>query len=336
MPSLVLDEPHGSVLHERRPRGRARADRLRAARSTCPGASRSRPTPRSDHTLAYQYAPQGVPRLALRRTPADELVIAPYATALAAQIAPHRAVANSARARSAAARAARYGFIEALDFTPARQAGDEASRRVEHLHGAPPGHEHRGAGQRAARRRAAPLGHGRRRISRRSPRCCTSARRARCSVLHAPPPEPAADARAARSAGPAARRRAGHGGARSRRICCPTAATASRCAPTAPAGAAGAASASRAGATTRCATPTAASSTCAGTGSRTPSRSPSTRRPTRPRTTSSSFHADRVLLRRRWPELEAHTHGVGQPGGRHRVPPGRAAQPSATARSSSS
>ncbi len=23
----------------------------------------------SDHTLAYQYAPQGVPRLALRRTP---------------------------------------------------------------------------------------------------------------------------------------------------------------------------------------------------------------------------------------------------------------------------
>ena len=35
-----------------------------------------------------------MPRLALRRTPPDELVVAPYATALAAQIAPHRAVSN--------------------------------------------------------------------------------------------------------------------------------------------------------------------------------------------------------------------------------------------------
>ena len=42
----------------------------------------------SDHTLAYQYSPQGVPRLALRRTPTDELVIAPYATALGALVAP--------------------------------------------------------------------------------------------------------------------------------------------------------------------------------------------------------------------------------------------------------
>ncbi|HOU90773.1 MAG TPA: hypothetical protein PLU22_06980, partial [Polyangiaceae bacterium] len=41
-----------------------------------------------DHTLAYQYAPQGVPALALRRTPPDELVIAPYASVLAAQVAP--------------------------------------------------------------------------------------------------------------------------------------------------------------------------------------------------------------------------------------------------------
>ena len=62
----------------------------------------------SDHTLAYQYAPQGVPRLALRRTPPDELVIAPYATALAAQIAPHCAVEN-------------FAALEALDYTAERQ-----------------------------------------------------------------------------------------------------------------------------------------------------------------------------------------------------------------------
>ena len=76
----------------------------------------------SDHTLAYQYAPQGVPRLALRRTPTDELVVAPYATALAAQVAPHRAVANLRRLEAAQARG-RYGFIEALDFTPGAPVG---------------------------------------------------------------------------------------------------------------------------------------------------------------------------------------------------------------------
>jgi cyclic beta-1,2-glucan synthetase len=75
-----------------------------------------------DHTLAYQYAPQGVPRLALRRSPPDELVIAPYATALAAQIAPRRANDNFAALEKLGVRE-RLGFIEALDYTPARQSG---------------------------------------------------------------------------------------------------------------------------------------------------------------------------------------------------------------------
>ena len=78
-----------------------------------------------DHTLAYQYAPQGVPALALRRTPPDELVVAPYATALAALIAPRHAVHNFAALQALSARAS-YGFIEALDYTPARKTGDEA------------------------------------------------------------------------------------------------------------------------------------------------------------------------------------------------------------------
>jgi cyclic beta-1,2-glucan synthetase len=77
-----------------------------------------------DHTLAYQYAPQGVPRLALRRTPPDELVIAPYATALAAQLAPRRAVANLAALQGLGARGS-MGFIEALDYTPSRSTLDE-------------------------------------------------------------------------------------------------------------------------------------------------------------------------------------------------------------------
>ena len=124
MPSLVLDEPHGSVL-----RGACHAALQEqiayALGQEVPwGISESAYAGR-DHTLAYQYAPQGVPRLALRRTPPDELVISPYATALAAQIAPHLAMGNF-EALTALAPRERYGFIEALDFTASRRAGTEA------------------------------------------------------------------------------------------------------------------------------------------------------------------------------------------------------------------
>ena len=72
---------------------------------------------------AYQYSPQGVASLALRRTPPDELVVAPYATALAAQIAPRAAILNFVGLERLGARG-RYGFIEALDYTAARHTGD--------------------------------------------------------------------------------------------------------------------------------------------------------------------------------------------------------------------
>ena len=123
MPGLILAEPRGSLLHEA---GRAALrEQIRFARSLdVPwGISESAYAGR-DHTLAYQYAPQGVPRLALRRTPPDELVVAPYATALAAQIDAAGASANFAALEQLGARA-RYGFAEALDFTAARQTGAE-------------------------------------------------------------------------------------------------------------------------------------------------------------------------------------------------------------------
>jgi cyclic beta-1,2-glucan synthetase len=129
MPTLVLDEPHGSVLCEaghaalREQIAFARAHRVPWGISESAYAA-------SDHTLAYQYAPQGVPRLALRRTPPDELVIAPYATALAAQIAPHRAQRNFAALDALAARSS-HGFIEALDYTPARQTDSGVFKPVD-------------------------------------------------------------------------------------------------------------------------------------------------------------------------------------------------------------
>jgi cyclic beta-1,2-glucan synthetase len=119
MPTLVLDEPHGSVLRE----AALAALREQMDYATIQGAPwgvSESAYAGADHTLAYQYAPQGVPRLALRRTPVDELVVAPYASALAAQLAPHLACANLRMLEALRART-RHGFIEALDFSPARQ-----------------------------------------------------------------------------------------------------------------------------------------------------------------------------------------------------------------------
>ena len=124
MPTLVLNEPTGSVLFEAGLAALAEQRSFAAAQGVPWGISESAHAG-CDHTLAYQYAPQGVPRLALRRTPPDELVIAPYATALAAQLLPHAASMNYAALQGLGARGS-MGFIEALDFTPARQAGPHA------------------------------------------------------------------------------------------------------------------------------------------------------------------------------------------------------------------
>ncbi len=124
MPTLVLHEPRGSVLHDANHAALREHMRFAKTQGVPWGISESAYAGR-DHTLAYQYAPQGVPALALRRTPPDELVVAPYATALAAQISPPAALANFAKLQVLGARAG-AGFIEALDFTPARKLADEA------------------------------------------------------------------------------------------------------------------------------------------------------------------------------------------------------------------
>ncbi|MDD2728627.1 glucoamylase family protein [Malikia sp.] len=128
MPGLVLAEPPGSALDEACALALREQMAFGAAQGLPWGISESAHAGQ-DYTLAYQYAPQGVPSLALRRTPPDELVIAPYATALAAQRAPQLAAANFAALEQRAGRA-RYGFMEALDFSPARQVGKQPFRPV--------------------------------------------------------------------------------------------------------------------------------------------------------------------------------------------------------------
>ena len=133
MPSLVLDEPTGSALAEA-----ARAtvmEQIRAGRAAgLPWGVSESAYAKRDHTLAYQYGPQGVPRLALRRTPPDERVIAPYATMLALLVAPRAAVANL-RALEALGVRRNLGFIEALDYTARRQPAHQSRQHVARARG---------------------------------------------------------------------------------------------------------------------------------------------------------------------------------------------------------
>jgi cyclic beta-1,2-glucan synthetase len=71
-----------------------------------------------DHHDNYQYRSFGVPGLGLRRGLANELVIAPYATALAAMLEPQLAVRNLRRL-SERGLAGAYGYYEAVDYTHA-------------------------------------------------------------------------------------------------------------------------------------------------------------------------------------------------------------------------
>ncbi len=72
----------------------------------------------SDRHGNYQYKAFGVPGLGLKRGLADELVVAPYATALAAMVDPQLAARNLRRL-AAEGRAGAYGFYEAIDYTHA-------------------------------------------------------------------------------------------------------------------------------------------------------------------------------------------------------------------------
>ncbi len=72
-----------------------------------------------DVNLNYQYRAFGVPGLGLKRGLAEDLVIAPYASALALMVAPGAACSNLERLASEGFEA-RYGFYEAVDYTPSR------------------------------------------------------------------------------------------------------------------------------------------------------------------------------------------------------------------------
>ena len=113
-----MREPHGSLLEQ--------TCRLAVQRQISYGQSRGVPWGISesaynvrDLDLTYQYSSFGVPGLGLERGLGDDLVIAPYATALAAMVDPSAAARNFGELARAGGLGP-YGFYEALDYTRER------------------------------------------------------------------------------------------------------------------------------------------------------------------------------------------------------------------------
>ena len=82
-----------------------------------------------DVRLNYQYRAFGVPGLGLKRGLASEMVVAPYASALALMVAPEEACRNLQRLGEKEL-IGEYGFYEAIDYTPSRQRRGQASAVV--------------------------------------------------------------------------------------------------------------------------------------------------------------------------------------------------------------
>lgn len=82
-----------------------------------------------DAHLNYQYRAFGVPGLGLKRGLADDLVIAPYASALALMVEPEEACVNLQRL-AAEGGEGKFGFYEAIDYTPSRLPRRQSSAVV--------------------------------------------------------------------------------------------------------------------------------------------------------------------------------------------------------------
>ncbi|HEY7862660.1 MAG TPA: glucoamylase family protein, partial [Thermoanaerobaculia bacterium] len=118
MPKLVMNEPSGSLLDQTARLVVGRQIRHGVERGIPWGVSESAYSAR-DIELVYQYSTFGLPGLGLKRGLSEDLVIAPYATALGAMVDPAAAARNFTRLSRLGAEG-RYGFFEALDYTPER------------------------------------------------------------------------------------------------------------------------------------------------------------------------------------------------------------------------
>ncbi|MGI8427666.1 MAG: GH36-type glycosyl hydrolase domain-containing protein [Actinomycetota bacterium] len=118
MPLLVMRNYEGTLLHETYRTIVKRQIEYGQERGVPWGVSEAAYNVRDLH-LNYQYGPFGVPGLGLKRGLIEDLVVAPYATMLAAEINPRAAMDNLRRLEKEGALGA-YGYYESIDYTAER------------------------------------------------------------------------------------------------------------------------------------------------------------------------------------------------------------------------
>jgi cyclic beta-1,2-glucan synthetase len=131
MPLLML-RSHPETLLENTCRAAVRAQILYGRRQRVPwGISESAYHVVDPHG-SYQYKAFGVPGLGLKRGLAEDLVVAPYATALATLVDPAAAAANFRRLSREGATGP-FGFDEALDYTPRKTEAPDGETAPDHV-----------------------------------------------------------------------------------------------------------------------------------------------------------------------------------------------------------
>ena len=123
-PYSLLDQTHQSAVRRQIAYGHAR--------SVPWGISESAYNVRDRHDT-YQYRAFGVPDLALKRGLGSDLVIAPYATALAMSVSPHEALRNLTVLERLGAYGP-FGFYDALDYTRPEAPGAPSIVRTSMAH----------------------------------------------------------------------------------------------------------------------------------------------------------------------------------------------------------
>ncbi len=128
MPLLVMPTYEHTLLDETYRAVVSRQIQYGKERSVPWGISESGYT-KTDAQSNYQYQAFGVPGLGFKRGLALDLVIAPYATAMALMVNPEAACANLRRL-AAEGRLGPYGFYEAVDYAPSRLRRGQESATV--------------------------------------------------------------------------------------------------------------------------------------------------------------------------------------------------------------
>lgn len=128
MPSLVLRTPEGSIHKQTCELSVWRQMDYAKDKGVPWGMSESAYNKRDLHKT-YQYSNFGVPELALKRGVENDVVVAPYATLMAAMYEPLKASQNLLDLKNLGAQG-EYGFYESVDFTSTRLRENQTSQVI--------------------------------------------------------------------------------------------------------------------------------------------------------------------------------------------------------------